>query len=436
MARSVHPMVTGLGEYTEHMISVASKNVTKLHILTALTNLWFITGSWLYFYRLYISDRQIGILDGLVFGIGLIAEIPSGALADLLGRKRQLQIGLLLMSAGFLMQGFAQAYWYILVGMIMFTIGMAFVSGSDDALVYDSLDGEGKSSQWDKVVARKFQIMHIVTISSYLIGGLLYILHFRLPFIMTGIGILVGFFVAGTFEETCKASGNLSMKAYVRQNVEGMRYLLRRHMWLYAFMAIIVLGIGYAFDVGVIKPLTLNAFGYFANAQAVINAVAGGVAILALTQLDRLRNYLGEKRGLIVLALIMGAGFLAASFPIGKLGLLAFLAVFVVNSLIEPWLNDIVQQEVSSSHRATALSTLALLQKLPYVVLAPIAGGLSTSGHFTQFLVGIAICIFVAIGMLLLFGILATRMKKSKAKKMPTVQDDRDVSAQDFERLE
>lgn len=417
------------------MISVASKNVTKLYVLTALTNLWFITGSWLFFYRLYMSDRQIGVLDGLVFGIGLVAEIPSGALADLLGRKRQLQIGLLLMSAGFLTQGFAEAYWYILVGMTMFTVGMALVSGSDDALVYDSLDGEGRSNLWDRIIARKFQIMHIVTIASYLIGGLLYVMNLRLPFIMAGIGILGGFFIAGTFEETRVTSENLSMKAFVRQNAEGMKYLFKRHMWLYAFMAIIVLGIGYAFDLGVIKPLTLNSFGYFANAQAVINAVAGGAAILALTQLDRLRKYFGEKHGLIMLALIMGAGFLTASFPIGKLGLLAFLAIFIVNSLIEPWLNDIVQQEVSSSHRATALSTLALLQKLPYVVLAPIAGDLSTSGHFTRFLVGVAICIFVAIGVLLLFGVFGKRSKKNEAIKMPTVQDDRDLSAQDFERL-
>ena len=180
------------------MLSLASKNVTKLYLLTAVTNLWFVTGSWLYFYRLYMSDRQIGILDGLVFGIGLIAEIPSGALADLLGRKRQMQLGLLLMSAGWLVQGFAQAYWYILVGMIMLTVGMALVSGSDDALVYDSLDAEGKSSLWDKVIARKFQIMHIVTIASYLIGGILYVVQFRLPFILAGVGTLIGLVIAST----------------------------------------------------------------------------------------------------------------------------------------------------------------------------------------------------------------------------------------------
>lgn len=400
------------------MKSVASKNVTKLYILTALTNLWFITGSWLYFYRMYMSDRQIGVLDGLVFGVGLLAELPSGALADLLGRKRQLQIGLLMMSAGFLVQGFANEYIHILLGMLLFTVGMALVSGSDDALVYDSLDAEGKSGMWQKIIARKFQIMHAVTILSFLVGGVLYVVQFRLPFILAGVGVFVGFLVASSFKEIRVISEKLSISTYVQQNIDGMKHLLKRKMWLYAFMALVVLGIGYAFDLGVIKPLVLDSFGFKANWQAVINGIAGIAAILALTQLDRLRKIFGEKRGLVILALIMGAGFLVASFPIGKLGLLAFLAIFVVNSLVEPWLNDIVQHEVPSSHRATALSTLALLQKIPYVVLGPIAGALSSDGSFSSFLIGVAFCIFLAIAVLLLFGILNKRHIRRKTQRI------------------
>ncbi len=395
------------------MPSIATKNVTKLYILTALTNLWFVTGSWLYFYRLYMSDRQIGILDGLVFGVGLIAEIPSGALADMLGRKRQLQLGLLLMSAGWLVQGFAQAYWYILVGMVMFTVGMALVSGSDDALVYDSLDAEGKSGLWDAVIARKFQIMHAVTIASVLIGGLLYVVQFRLPFILAGVGTFLALIIASTFKEVHTKTKDLSVTGYVRQNIDGMHYLFRRHMWLYTFMALVVLGIGYAFDLGVIKPLILDMFGYKANAQAVINAVAGVIAIVALTQLSALRRFFGEKKGLVLLALCMGAGFLLASFPIGKIGLIAFLLIFIVNSLVEPWLNDAIQHEVPSSHRATALSTLSLLQKLPYVILAPLAGAFSTSGKLSMYFLGIALCIFAAVAAMLIFGILSNYKKRS-----------------------
>lgn len=421
------------------MASVANKNVTRLYILTALTNLWFFTGSWLYFYRLYMSDRQIGVLDGLVFGIGLLAEIPSGALADLLGRKRQLLLGLLLMSGGFLLQGFALDYWHIFAGMTLFTVGMAFVSGSDDALVYDSLDAERKSSLWEKVIARKFQIMHLVTIISILVGGALYVLQFRLPFVLAGVGALAAFFVALSLKEApAETERNPSIKSYVRQNVEGMQYLFRRHMWLYAFMAFVVLGVGYAFDVGVIKPLLLDSFGFTANAQAVINAAAGGVAILALTQLTRLRKVFGEKRGLIALAVLMAGGFFISSFPIAGFGLLTFLVIFIANSLAEPWFNDVVQREVPSSHRATALSTLALIQKLLYVVLSPIAGAVAFGGNLSAFFLGLSGCIALAVGTLLAAGLLQKRSRRYAARQTPalTVRDDRDASVKDFKRLQ
>jgi predicted MFS family arabinose efflux permease len=224
---------------------------------------------------------------------------------------------------------------------------------------------------------------------------------------------LLAFLVASSLKEGTAAREKFSLSIYVKQNTDGMKYFLKRNMWLYAFMAFVVVGSGYAFDVGVIKPLILDGLGFFENAQAVINAVAGIASVIALTQLNRLRRLFGEKPGLIILGLIMGAGFLVASFPIGTLGILAFLAIFIINSLVEPWLNDVVQHEVASSHRATALSTLALLQKLPYVLLAPIAGSLSSDGNFSLFLVGISLCIFLAIGILLLFGLLHRKNRQS-----------------------
>jgi len=396
--------------------SIALSNVKKLYAITALTNVWFFTGSWLYFYRMYLSDRQIGVLDGLVFGVGLIAEIPSGALADLLGRKNQLKIGLALMSVGFISQGLAQSYVHILLGMLLFTIGIAFISGSDDALVYDSLDAEGLSGRWEKVIARKYQIMLLVSATGFLAGGGLYIIHFRLPYVLCGIAAFIAVLIATNLHEIEVKRDNFSLKVYAQQNADGMKYLFRRHMWLYAFMAIVVLGSGYAFDVGIIKPLILDKFNFYENAQAIINTIAGIGAILVLSKFDRLRKLLGEKRGLILLAVLMGAGFLATSFSVAVLGLVAFFVIYIINTIVAPWLNDVVQHEVPSSHRATALSTLALLQKLPYVVLAPLAGILSTNGDLQYFLFGVSLCILLTVSILLLFGILSKNTQKQKLK--------------------
>lgn len=242
------------------MKSTALSNVRKLYVITALTNLWFFTGSWLYFYRLYMSDRQIGIFDGLVFGVGLIAEIPSGALSDLLGRKNQLKIGLGLMTIGFITQGLAHSYVHILLGMLLFTVGAALVSGSDDALVYDSLKSEKLTGIWEGVIARKYQILMLVSTIGFLAGGGLYVIHFRLPYMLCGVAALISVFVAATLHEVKIERVRFSFKAYAHQNIDGMKYLFKRHMWLYAFMALVVLGSGYAFDVRVIKPLILDKF--------------------------------------------------------------------------------------------------------------------------------------------------------------------------------
>jgi hypothetical protein len=60
-----------------------SSNIESKYLAyKALTNMWFLSAVWIYFYRIYISDSEIGILDSIAFFIGLIFEIPSGAIAD------------------------------------------------------------------------------------------------------------------------------------------------------------------------------------------------------------------------------------------------------------------------------------------------------------------------------------------------------------------
>ena len=75
-----------------------------------LTSMWFVGAVWLYFYRLFITDQQVGILDGLAFGIGLIAEVPSGALADKFGRDKMVRLGQILAGSGLLIQAFGSNF--------------------------------------------------------------------------------------------------------------------------------------------------------------------------------------------------------------------------------------------------------------------------------------------------------------------------------------
>lgn len=73
-----------------------------------------------------LSFSQAGLILSVVTTVGFIVNIPSGALADVLGRKR-LQMGLALLapSIGYFIVGFAPTY-----GFVLLTIGLVGFGGA------------------------------------------------------------------------------------------------------------------------------------------------------------------------------------------------------------------------------------------------------------------------------------------------------------------
>ncbi len=82
----------------------------KYLVYRFLIGLGFAGAIWLYFYRIFITDQQLGVLDGLAFAIGLLAEVPTGALADKFGQDKILRLGLVLVGSGLLVNAWLEGY--------------------------------------------------------------------------------------------------------------------------------------------------------------------------------------------------------------------------------------------------------------------------------------------------------------------------------------
>ena len=105
----------------------------------------------LFFLDKGLSFTQIGLLIGFrELAINLM-EIPSGAIADLFGRRRSMMLSFIAYIISFAMFGFSQVYWHLFIAMFFFAIGEAFRTGTHKAMIFTWLRIENRLDEKTKV---------------------------------------------------------------------------------------------------------------------------------------------------------------------------------------------------------------------------------------------------------------------------------------------
>ncbi len=92
---------------------------------------------------------------GLLIGFREIAinvlEIPSGAIADVWGRRRSMILSLVAYIASFAVFGFAERLGWFFLAMFLYAVGDAFRTGTHKALIFAWLRGQGRTDERTKV---------------------------------------------------------------------------------------------------------------------------------------------------------------------------------------------------------------------------------------------------------------------------------------------
>jgi MFS family permease len=86
-----------------------------------------------------LTLQDIMILKAVYSVVIVVFEIPSGYLADVLGRKNTLIAGALLGTAGYVAYSFSFGFTGFLIAEIVLGAGQSMISGADSALLYDTL---------------------------------------------------------------------------------------------------------------------------------------------------------------------------------------------------------------------------------------------------------------------------------------------------------
>jgi len=101
-----------------------------------------------------LSPAQIGFALGAWSATGLLLEIPCGVLADRMSRRWLLAISQLLRAAGFLVWLAFPGFWGFLIGLTLWGMKSATMSGAFEAVVYDELKALGREAEYARVFGR------------------------------------------------------------------------------------------------------------------------------------------------------------------------------------------------------------------------------------------------------------------------------------------
>ncbi len=167
-------------------------NIPKFYLAMFFRNLWITMPVMiLYFLDRGLNFTQMAIIEAVISVVIFLTDIPSGALADLWGRKRTAGTGVFLWGLSLILTGWFKTFTgYIFTGILL-GLGDSMISGALSALFYDSVKQLGKEDKYLKYIGKRDAISAIAVILSAILGGFLYTINIALPNYTHGLALII-----------------------------------------------------------------------------------------------------------------------------------------------------------------------------------------------------------------------------------------------------
>jgi MFS family permease len=168
-----------------------SRNFWKLFSLNFLGNFLPIAPVLILFYTANgLNSTQIFTIQAVFHLAVLLLEVPSGYLADVIGRKKTLVFGAFFFPLGLAVYTTGRSFLVFVSAEVILAVSVSMRSGCDSAMLFDSLHQLGRASEYKRFEGRSALVSRTGTAISSVIGGLLAAVFLRLPFLVNVGGAL------------------------------------------------------------------------------------------------------------------------------------------------------------------------------------------------------------------------------------------------------
>jgi MFS family permease len=349
------------------------RNIWIYYISQFLHSLIFTIPIWIAYYQQRITPAEISFLISGQYLMQMILELPSGALADLIGRRNTNLMGWMSSAIGYLLFPFATGFSHFLILAFVMGLGDSFRSGSEEALLYDSLKEANEEKKFDKVIADSNIIYQAGLIIATFLGGFIYQKAVFAPYILYGLSLTLGSILVAFYVEPKIDSEKFSLKNYVLQIKNGSKEAFKNE---YAK----ILSIFYIFAGGISWSSTLY-FNSYMNLELMPNDEIRGVVgatirlmnVIIISLLLKNSKFFNNQRRILFFPFVMILGYLPGVLLDGYFGVPFVQLTMIAGTARWILLAPLTNQIFSSKYRATAISFLSFVIGFVYVGLTAVS---------------------------------------------------------------
>ncbi len=346
-----------------------------------------------------LTIEQFALLNTVWAATIVLAEVPSGALADLIGRKRLLVTTSSLMIAEMLLLSFVPLgnstliFMVFLLNRILGGLGEALASGADEAMAYDTLVAHGDPEDWPRVLDIQMRVQNIAYMVTMTLGALVYapdtvngILHWfgletdfsqqvtmRFPIYCTLVLAVLSLITTLGMKDPAVGRTVAAQQTNIRQKIaDASRLTLSAGSWiLHTPLALAVILFGMSFDHVLRMLVTMTSqyyrvidlpeasFGLIGSGIALIGLIVPRIAREMVTRLQPMTNVLWVTG--LALASLWGLPLFVPYF-----GVIPMVLVFVTMMLTSFFTSTYLNRITESHQRATVLSFKGLAFNAAY----------------------------------------------------------------------
>lgn len=318
------------------------------------------------------SLQEFFLLQSVSSAITLLLEIPTGSFSDRVSHRRSLLIGSLIGVSTTLVVILSDSFWAILAAAAVGGVGAAFSSGADSAIFYDSLAAAGRDKEFVAVSGRvRWYGGWAMAVAGIAGGGLA---HWGVPsawWAWLAVSVLSLLLTATLTDPPARRTAR-RQESYLNHLRASWRWGTRGQAGLFVTYAAIMwlfFSIGYWLWQPYLR-LTGVPAAWFGVVYFAMNVVGG----LSSRFAHPIRCRIGVSRSLVLIPLLLAAGFLLESRVLALYGC-CFLALHsAASGYFGPVLDDAIHARLPAERRATILSMKNMLSGLLFSVFSPLVG--------------------------------------------------------------